>query len=88
MLAASGFLTIGLFLALALALALALSRRVSVLFALTLVPIAAALATGFGGRLGPLIADGLVTVAPVAIMITFAMLYFGLMSTPGCSTPP
>lgn len=81
MLAASGFLTIGVF------LALVLSRRVSVLFALTLVPIAAALATGFGGRLGPLIADGLVTVAPVAIMITFAVLYFSLMVDTGLFDP-
>ncbi|WP_406688556.1 hypothetical protein REH65_19190 [Saccharopolyspora sp. ID03-671] len=57
MLAASGFLTIGVF------LALVLSRRVSVLFALTLVPIAAALLSGHGAKLGELVADGLVTVA-------------------------
>ncbi|MEV0703869.1 citrate:proton symporter [Saccharopolyspora sp. NPDC050389] len=81
MLAASGFLTIGVF------LALVLSRRVSVLFALTLVPIAAALASGFGGRLGSLIADGLITVAPVAIMITFAVLYFSLMVDAGLFDP-
>ncbi|MEU6268875.1 CitMHS family transporter [Saccharopolyspora shandongensis] len=81
MLAASGFLTIGVF------LALVLSRRVSVLFALTLVPIAAAVASGFGGRLGSLIADGLITVAPVAIMITFAVLYFSLMVDAGLFDP-
>ncbi|MGP4015229.1 CitMHS family transporter [Saccharopolyspora sp. 5N708] len=81
MLAASGFLTVGVF------LALVLSRRVSVLFALTLVPIAAALASGFGGQLGSLIADGLVTVAPVAIMITFAVLYFSLMIDAGLFDP-
>ncbi|MEV0049823.1 citrate:proton symporter [Saccharopolyspora shandongensis] len=81
MLAASGFLTIGVF------LALVLSRRVSVLFALTLVPIAAAVASGFGSRLGSLIADGLITVAPVAIMITFAVLYFSLMVDAGLFDP-
>ncbi|MER5390758.1 citrate:proton symporter [Saccharopolyspora sp. NPDC002686] len=81
MLAVSGFLTVGVF------LALVLSRRVSVLFALTLVPIAAALVSGFGGRLGGLIADGLVTVAPVAIMITFAVLYFSLMVDTGLFDP-
>ncbi|MCI2417045.1 citrate:proton symporter [Saccharopolyspora sp. K220] len=81
MLAASGFLTVGVF------LALVLSRRASVLFALTLVPIAAALASGFGSKLGSLIADGLVTVAPVAIMITFAVLYFSLMIDAGLFDP-
>ncbi|TDD92836.1 citrate transporter [Saccharopolyspora karakumensis] len=81
MLAASGFLTIGVF------LALVLSRRVSVLFALTLVPIAAALLSGHGAGLGELAADGLVTVAPVAIMITFAVLYFSLMIDAGLFDP-
>ncbi|SFS45267.1 CitMHS family transporter [Saccharopolyspora flava] len=81
MLAASGFLTIGVF------LALVLSRRVSVLFALTLVPIAAALLSGHGAQLGGLVADGLVTVAPVAIMITFAVLYFSLMIDAGLFDP-
>jgi citrate-Mg2+:H+ or citrate-Ca2+:H+ symporter, CitMHS family len=81
MLAASGFLTIGVF------LALVLSRRISVLFALTLVPIAAALAIGSGPELGSLVADGLVTVAPVAIMITFAVLYFSLMIDAGLFDP-
>ncbi|MDA3649768.1 citrate:proton symporter [Saccharopolyspora indica] len=81
MLAVSGFLTVGVF------LALVLSRRVSVLFALTLVPIAAALVSGFGAGLGGMIADGLVTVAPVAIMITFAVLYFSLMVDTGLFDP-
>ncbi|GAA4620870.1 CitMHS family transporter [Saccharopolyspora hordei] len=81
MLAVTGFLTVGVF------LALVLSRRVSVLFALTLVPVAAALLSGSGGRLGELVADGLVTVAPVAIMITFAVLYFSLMVDAGLFDP-
>ncbi|WP_243790206.1 CitMHS family transporter [Saccharopolyspora gloriosae] len=81
MLAATGFVTIGTF------LALVLSRRVSVLLALTLVPLVAALVTGAAPRLGELIADGLSTVTPVAIMITFAVLYFSLMSDSGLFDP-
>jgi citrate-Mg2+:H+ or citrate-Ca2+:H+ symporter, CitMHS family len=81
MLAVSGFITIAAF------LAAVLSRRVSVLIALTALPIVAALVTGFGGRLGPLIGDGLVKVAPVAIMITFAVLYFCLMIDAGLFDP-
>lgn len=73
MLAVSGFITIALF------LAAVLSKRVSVLIALTALPVVVALVTGFGGQLGTMIGDGLVKVAPVAIMITFAVLYFSLM---------
>ena len=52
MLAATGFLTIGLF------LALVLSRRVSVLLALTVVPLAAALLLGaVGVRDDAIVAD-------------------------------
>lgn len=64
-----------------------LSRRVSVLIALTALPILVALVTGFGGELGTLIGDGLVKVAPVAIMITFAVLYFSLMGDAGLFDP-
>ncbi|RSM85963.1 citrate transporter [Kibdelosporangium aridum] len=81
MLAASGFITIALF------LAAVLSRKVSVLVALTALPIVVALVTGFGGQLGTLIGDGLVKVAPVAIMITFAVLYFSLMIDAGLFDP-
>lgn len=81
MLAASGFVTIALF------LVAVLSRRVSVLVALTALPILVALVTGFGGELGPLIGEGLAKVAPVAIMITFAVLYFSLMVDAGLFDP-
>lgn len=81
MLAASGFITIAVF------LVAVLSRRVSVLIALTALPILAALLTGFGGRLGTLIGDGLIKVAPVAVMITFAVLYFSLMVDVGLFDP-
>jgi CitMHS family citrate-Mg2+:H+ or citrate-Ca2+:H+ symporter len=81
MLAATGFLTIAVF------LAAVLSQRVSVFVALTVLPIAAALVVGEGGRLGELILKGFTTVAPVAIMITFAVLYFCLMVDAGLFDP-
>lgn len=81
MLAAIGFLTIAVF------LAAVLSGRVSVLLALTVVPAAAAVAAGLGGGLGEYVATGLETVAPVAIMITFAILYFSLMLDTGLFDP-
>src|SRR3712207_1420256 len=81
MLAASGFVTIALF------LVAVLSRRVSVLIALTALPILVAVVTGFGDDLGTLIGDGLVKVAPVAFMITFAVLYFSLMVDVGLFNP-
>lgn len=81
MLAVLGFATIGLF------LALTMTKRLSVLIALVLVPVAAAIIGGFAGDLGTLIADGMLTVAPVAIMITFALLYFSLMVDEGLFDP-
>ncbi|WP_020667269.1 CitMHS family transporter [Amycolatopsis nigrescens] len=81
MLALAGFLTIAVF------LAAVLSRRVSVLLALTVIPILAALAVGAGPRIGELIGKGVTTVAPVAIMITFAVLYFCLMIDAGLFDP-
>jgi CitMHS family citrate-Mg2+:H+ or citrate-Ca2+:H+ symporter len=81
MVAALGFATIITF------LALTFTRRVSVLVALVLVPVAFALLGGWGPDLGTMIADGLVKVAPVAIMIAFAVLYFSLMVDQGLFDP-
>jgi CitMHS family citrate-Mg2+:H+ or citrate-Ca2+:H+ symporter len=81
MLAALGFATIGL------VLALTMTHRLSVLLALVLVPVSAALVGGFGAELGDLVAEGVVTVAPVAVMITFAVLYFSLMVDEGLFDP-
>ena len=81
MLAATGFLTIAVF------LVAVLSQRVSVFIALTVLPIIAAIVVGAGGRLGELVLDGFETVAPVAIMITFAVLYFCLMVDAGLFDP-
>ncbi|MHC5257744.1 CitMHS family transporter [Streptomyces sp. UC4497] len=81
MLAALGFTTIGLF------LVLTMTKRVSVLVALVLLPVLAALAGGFAGDMGDMILDGLNTVAPTGIMIAFAVLYFTLMVDAGLFDP-
>lgn len=81
MLAALGFATI------ALILLLTMSRRASVLVALILLPVLAALIGGFAGDLGELILGGLSKVAPTGIMIAFAVLYFSLMVDAGLFDP-
>ncbi|MGR6920051.1 CitMHS family transporter [[Actinomadura] parvosata] len=81
MIAILGFLTIGLF------LVLTMTRRVSVLTALVLVPVATALAGGFASGMGPMILEGLGKVAPTGIMIAFAVLYFSLMIDSGLFDP-
>ncbi|MFL9829085.1 SLC13 family permease, partial [Rhodoplanes sp. SY1] len=81
MLAALGFATIGVFL-----LAI-MTKRVSVLVALILIPLVFALAGGFGPTVGKMMQDGIIRVAPVGIMIMFAVLYFGLMLDVGLFDP-
>ncbi|WP_327659043.1 MULTISPECIES: CitMHS family transporter [unclassified Streptomyces] len=81
MLAALGFTTIGLF------LVLTMTKRVSVLVALVLLPVLAALVGGFAGDMGDMILEGLETVAPTGIMIAFAVLYFTLMVDAGLFDP-
>jgi CitMHS family citrate-Mg2+:H+ or citrate-Ca2+:H+ symporter len=79
--AALGFATIALF------LLLTMTKRVSVLVALVLLPVLAALAGGFAGELGGMVLDGLSKVAPTGIMIAFAVLYFSLMVDAGLFDP-
>src|SRR4051794_18167071 len=81
MLAALGFCTIGGF------LLLTMFKRVSVLVALVLTPVAAAVIGGYGDDLGPMALDGLSQVAPTGIMIAFAVLYFSLMIDAGLFAP-
>ena len=76
-----GFVTIGVF------LALVMLTRTPVIGALVLVPLAAAVAGGFSGQVGGFVIEGLRTVAPVAALIMFAVLYFGLMIDVGLFTP-
>lgn len=68
-------------------LILILFRVTSVLVALTLVPIAAALIGGFGGQIGTFAMDGIRGVTPVAALLAFAVLYFGVMNEAGLFEP-
>lgn len=81
MLAALGFATI------LVLLLLTMTKRASVLVALILLPVLAALIGGFAGDLGELILGGLSKVAPTGIMIAFAVLYFSLMVDAGLFDP-
>lgn len=80
-LAALGFTTISAFLALIFVL------RMPVIFALVMVPVIAAAAGGFAEQLNGFAIDGLRTVAPVAALLMFAVLYFGLMIDVGLFDP-
>lgn len=81
MLTILGFATIVVF------LVLTMTNRVSVLIGLIAVPVVAALIGGFGPQLGELSTEGILQVTPVAVMITFAILYFSLMMDEGLFDP-
>jgi CitMHS family citrate-Mg2+:H+ or citrate-Ca2+:H+ symporter len=70
-----------------LLLAAILSRRMSPLVALIAVPIATALAGGFGREIGKWITSGLANIAPVVAMFVFAILFFGVMTDAGLFDP-
>jgi CitMHS family citrate-Mg2+:H+ or citrate-Ca2+:H+ symporter len=80
-LALLGCATIGVF------LVIITFTRTPVIAALVLTPLAAALAGGFSGQVGAFAVEGLRTVAPVAALMMFAVLYFGLMIDVGLFTP-
>ncbi len=81
MLALVGLLTIA-----AVLLAI-LTRKASPLVALIAAPVAAALLSGFGLRTGTFIVKGVQSVAPVAGMFIFAILYFGVVTDAGMLDP-
>jgi CitMHS family citrate-Mg2+:H+ or citrate-Ca2+:H+ symporter len=68
-------------------LLLILFRITSVLVALTLVPLAAALIGGFAGSFGTWAMDGIRGVTPVAALLAFAVIYFGVMNDAGLFAP-
>lgn len=68
-------------------LGLILFRVTSVVVALTLVPIVTALVAGFGGDVGGFAIDGIRGIAPVAALLAFAVLYFGVMNDVGLFEP-
>lgn len=80
--AIAGFLTILVF------LVVIISKRLSVITALVLIPIAAALIMGIPVKeLGPMMLDGIKQVAPTGIMLVFAVLYFAIMLDVGLFDP-
>lgn len=81
MLAALGLLTI-----VALSAAI-LSKKMSPLAALIVFPFCAALLGGFGLKSGAFAIKGIQSIAPVAAMFIFAILYFGVMSDAGLLDP-
>jgi CitMHS family citrate-Mg2+:H+ or citrate-Ca2+:H+ symporter len=68
-------------------LALILLRLTSALVALTLVPVIAALLGGFGRGIGPAALEGMRAVAPMAALLAFAVVYFGVMNDAGLFAP-
>lgn len=68
-------------------LGLILGRVTTPLVALTLVPVAAAAAGGFAGQVGAFALEGMTAVAPVAALLAFAVIYFGLMHDAGLFDP-
>jgi CitMHS family citrate-Mg2+:H+ or citrate-Ca2+:H+ symporter len=76
-----GFITVTLF------LAAVLSERMSVLVASILIPAAMAVVAGAAPQLGEMMSSGVMNVAPVGVMMMFAILYFGLMLDLGLFEP-
>ncbi len=66
---------------------LIMTKRLSALIALIVVPIAFALIGGFAAGIGPMMLDGIKTLAPTGVMLLFAILYFGVMIDAGLFDP-
>ncbi len=81
MLALLGFLTI------VVLLGLILSKRMTPLSALIAVPVVASLVGGFGVKTAAFMVQGIQSVAGVAGMFVFAILYFGIMTDAGMLDP-
>ncbi|MBT2700786.1 citrate transporter [Bacillus sp. ISL-40] len=66
---------------------LIMSKRLTPLVALMLVPIIFGLIGGFANDMGTMMFEGVKDISPTAIMIFFAILYFGLMIDSGLFDP-
>src|SRR4029453_3748942 len=80
-------LTLLAFAMVAVFMALIMTKRMAVLTALILVPIAFALLGGFARDLGPMMLDGVKALAPTAVMLLFAILFFSIMIDVGLFEP-
>ncbi|WP_374469488.1 CitMHS family transporter [Phenylobacterium sp.] len=68
-------------------MALIMTRRLSAITALMIVPVLFAVAIGAGAGIGDHVMEGVRQVAPTAVMLVFALLYFGLMIDVGLFDP-
>lgn len=66
---------------------LIMSKRLSAVTALAFVPLIFAIFLGAGPNVGDYIMEGMVQVAPTAVMLMFAILYFGIMIDVGLFDP-
>ncbi len=66
---------------------LIMTKRASAVVALIAVPIVFALVSGFGADLGGMIMKGVLALAPTAVVLLFAVLYFGIMIDAGLFDP-
>ncbi|WGM37960.1 citrate:proton symporter [Caulobacter sp. NIBR1757] len=80
-LALLGFAMIAVF------MTLVMTRRMTAVVALIIVPIVFALFAGAGPGVGAMMLKGLAQTAPTAIMLMFAILYFGVMIDAGLFQP-
>ncbi len=81
MLALAGLLTV------LIMLALIMTKRLSAMVALIAVPMIGALIMGFGLNTGKFIVAGIGSIAPIAVMFIFAILFFGVVSDAGMFDP-
>jgi CitMHS family citrate-Mg2+:H+ or citrate-Ca2+:H+ symporter len=66
---------------------LILSKRLSGFCALVIVPILFALASGYSEHITDMMLQGIIAIAPTAIMMLFAVTYFGIMMDVGLFDP-
>lgn len=66
---------------------LIMTKKMSAIAALLIVPIAFGLLAGAGPQLGDMIIKGVLQVAPTALMLAFAVLYFAIMMDAGLFDP-
>lgn len=64
-----------------------LTKRLSPFTALAIIPIVYGMAGGFTPQLGEMIMEGMTKIAPTAILLMFAILYFGIMLDTGLFDP-
>jgi CitMHS family citrate-Mg2+:H+ or citrate-Ca2+:H+ symporter len=81
MLSILGFATIILF------MFLVMTNRMSAFVAIVVSPTIFAIIGGFGKDLGPMMLEGIKLVAPTAVLLLFAVLYFGIMMNAGLFDP-